>query len=326
MQEKLFTVDPISHRRVANRGEEDKYYLEGSHEAIISAEVFDKAQAILAKRCGARETGRRKGNYSRKYPFSSRIFCGSCGFCGFCGAVYVRRNLYSSTPYSKRVWQCMEYVKSGKTNCVESKVLREDIIGSCFAEAYQLLCKNNKNVIKRFLERIENLLSDDKIKSLIRKLQEQKTQLETKLDSLLNLMIDGTIDKEIFKNKKIVINKKLKKADKEIERLECQLQDERSFDDGFKKISQFFKSRDSIDEGFDKDVFEALIYKVIIGEKDKDENCNPYVIRFIIKNGTEDNFQSRKDGIMNTLLEEDNLILDFESFQKFVSLIHFDIR
>ena len=87
----------------------------------------------------------------------------------------------------------------------------------------------------------------------------------------------------------------------------------------FLKISQFFKSRDAIDEGFDKDVFEALIYKVIIGEKDKDGNCNPYVIRFIIKNGTEDNFKSRDDGIMNTLLEEDNLILDFESFQKFVS-------
>ena len=84
------------------------------------------------------------------------------------------------------------------------------------------------------------MLSDDKIKCAIRKLQEQKTQLKTKLDSLLNLMIDGTIDKEIFKNKKIEINKKLKKADEEIERLECQLQDERSFDEGFEKISQFF--------------------------------------------------------------------------------------
>ncbi len=313
LQGKTYTVDPISHKRVTNRGEEDKYYIEGNHEAIIPADVFDKAQAILAKRCGARETGRRKGNLSRKYPFSSRIFC------GFCGAAYVRRNLYSSTSYSKRVWQCMEYVKSGKTSCLESKVLREDIIESCFAEAYQILCKNNKDVIKRFLERIENLLSDDKIKCAIRKLQEKKTQLETKLDSLLNLMIDGTIDKEIFTNKKIEINKKIRKADEEIERLECELQDERSFDDGFKKISQFFKSNDVNDESFDKDVFEALIYKVVIGEKDKDGNCNPYVIRFIIKNGTEDNYRSRNEGIMNTLLEDDNLILDFESFQKFVS-------
>ena len=141
---KSFTVDPISHKRIVNRGEEDKYYIEGNHEAIISAEIFDKTQTILAKRCGERETGRRKGNYSRKYPFSSKIFC------GFCGSVYVRRNLYSSIPYSKRVWQCMEYVKSGKTNCIESKVLREEIIEICFAEAYQILCKNNKDVIKKF--------------------------------------------------------------------------------------------------------------------------------------------------------------------------------
>lgn len=56
----------------------------------------------------------------------------------------------------------MEYVKSGKTNCQESKVLREDIIESCFAEAYQILCKNNKDVIKRFLEIIDNLLSEIK--------------------------------------------------------------------------------------------------------------------------------------------------------------------
>ena len=80
----------------------------------------------------------------------------------------------------------MEYVKSGKTNCIESKVLREDIIESCFAEAYQLLCKNNKDVIKRFLERIENLLSDDKIKNAIRKLQEQKIQMETTRKRLTN--------------------------------------------------------------------------------------------------------------------------------------------
>ena len=43
LQGKSFTVDPISHRRVVNRGEEDKYYLEGNHEAIIPPDIFDKA-------------------------------------------------------------------------------------------------------------------------------------------------------------------------------------------------------------------------------------------------------------------------------------------
>ena len=89
------------------------------------------------------------------------------------------------------------------------------------------------------------------------------------------------------------------------------------------------KIMNELDEiiGFDDDIneknntYSQISYEEYkrIFEKDKDGNCNPYVIRFIIKNGTEDNFKSRDDGIINTLLEEDNLILDFESFQKFVS-------
>ena len=40
---------------------------------------------------------------------------------------------------------------------------------------------------------------------------------------------------------------------------------------------------------FDKDVFECLIDKVIIGETLEDGIINPYTIRFICKNGTEIN-------------------------------------
>ena len=34
---------------------------------------------------------------------------------------------------------------------------------------------------------------------------------------------------------------------------------------------------------FDKDIFEALIYKVVIGDYDSNGNKDPYVIRFIVK-------------------------------------------
>lgn len=47
---KTFTVDPISKRRLENFGEEDKFYIQDHHEPIISEEVFEKAQEILARR------------------------------------------------------------------------------------------------------------------------------------------------------------------------------------------------------------------------------------------------------------------------------------
>lgn len=44
---------------------------------------------------------------------------------------------------------------------------------------------------------------------------------------------------------------------------------------------------------FDKDVFECLIDKAIIGEVAEDGTINPYTIRFICKNGTEINCKDK---------------------------------
>lgn len=43
---KTYTVDPISKRRLENRGEEDKFYIENHHKPIVSREVWDRAQEI----------------------------------------------------------------------------------------------------------------------------------------------------------------------------------------------------------------------------------------------------------------------------------------
>ena len=48
--QKTFTVDPISKRRLTNFHQLDQYYWKNNHEAIISREVFDKAQEIMNKR------------------------------------------------------------------------------------------------------------------------------------------------------------------------------------------------------------------------------------------------------------------------------------
>ena len=62
---------------------------------------------------------------------------------------------------------------------------------------------------------------------------------------------------------------------------------------------------------FDKDVFECLIDKVIIGETKEDGTINPYTIRFICKNGTEinckDKFTATSDKqALNNIATSDN--------------------
>ena len=50
LQGKTYTIDPISHKRKINMGEQDKYYMENHHESIISEEIWNKAQEIMQTR------------------------------------------------------------------------------------------------------------------------------------------------------------------------------------------------------------------------------------------------------------------------------------
>ncbi|WP_273327733.1 recombinase family protein [Vallitalea guaymasensis] len=43
---KTFTVDPITHRRLVNFGEEDKFYMEDHHEPIISKDCLKKRKEL----------------------------------------------------------------------------------------------------------------------------------------------------------------------------------------------------------------------------------------------------------------------------------------
>ena len=70
------------------------------------------------KRGWVRGSGRIKGNFSRKYPFSSRLYC------GFCGSLLTRRNWHSGTKNSITVWHWMEFVKHGKENCQHCKAMK----------------------------------------------------------------------------------------------------------------------------------------------------------------------------------------------------------
>lgn len=315
LQGKTFTLDPISHKRLSNMGEVDKYYTENHHEAIISKEIFDKAQKILNARCGTRQKGKRRNNLSMKYPFSSKLYC------GFCGTVLVRRNLYPNTNYSKRVWHCMRYVKEGKKYCPRCKVIGEEIIENCFMEAYKILCYDNKEIINKFLNRVDHVIKENNSEILIHKLEMQKDEINQKLNKLLELTMDGTIEKSIYKNKKEEFSKEISKIESEQEQLKSKLEDEKRIDSGIEKIRKIFQN-ESIIEKFDKDVFDALVYKVIIGETTKNEENDPYAIKFIFKSGFE-SYNSKEDiqlietKLKTAIEKEETTILDFTSMQNF---------
>lgn len=196
LQGKTYTTDPITHKRVINMGEENQYYIKEHHTAIIEPELFDKVQQILEKRAGSRSKGKRRGNYSRKYPFSSRIYC------GFCGTVLTRRNWNSKTKNETLVWHCMNFVKRGKQECPKCKAMRETVIENCFVDVYKILCSNKGDIVNKFITKINNIITENSSSELIENIETEKEKLKSKMNKLIDLSLENAIDRETFLERK----------------------------------------------------------------------------------------------------------------------------
>ncbi len=301
LQGKTYTTDPISHRRVVNMGEENMYYMQEHHEPIISERMFNQVQKILQKRGGVRGSGRRKGNFSRKYPFSSRLYC------GFCGSFLTRRNWHSGTKNSITVWHCMGFVKHGKENCPHCKAIKETIIEEAFTQSYKLLCDSNKELIQTFLNEMEEIIQEESNESSIKRLEEEKQILKEKIDKLIDLNLNGTISTEILQEKKAKLQNKINKLTKEQEHLQLEIEDSMSLNQGLNKFKTLFKDNE-IMPNFDKEVFELMIEKVIIGEKGSKGKANPRVITFILKSGNEIKCEedNKNSVVKENLITEEN--------------------
>lgn len=174
LQGKTFTLDPISKRRLDNRGEEEQYYIRDHHEPIVSREIWDRAAAIHSERVKTKviaTTGNRE-RYTRQFAFSSMLEC------GYCGHKLSRRTRHQTTVTKKPVWQCMNATKNGIESCPHCKAIDEVIIEGAFLEAFRLLTDNFDDVLDSVLHTIEEVLKDDTELKRVKQLEKEISNVE----------------------------------------------------------------------------------------------------------------------------------------------------
>lgn len=286
---KTFTLDPISKRRLDNRGEEDQFYIREHHEPIISEEIFEKAQEILKRRSYSKRLGTdgKREKFSRKYSFSCMMEC------GFCGGTYTRRCWHSGTKHSKIVWQCVVCTKKGKKFCSDSKGFAEKIIEDAFVESYRLLCQNHKDVLDEFIARATETLSTDNACKLSAKTEKDIELLESKRAKLVDMRLEEIIDRDTYEQKYSELTSQIEKLRKYFNELQDSSKTEIIMKERLENFSKTLKRSEVLDS-FDRYVFESIVEKIIVGGYDSDGNKNPYMLTFIYKNGFENVINSSK--------------------------------
>lgn len=102
-----------------------RYFIENTHEAIISQETFDAAQAVRESRKNPKMVGRTQP----QHEFTGLIECGCCS------KHYNRKMNGSGFKWAAPVWTCYTQTKFTVAACDNSRI-KEDVLHARFVEAY----------------------------------------------------------------------------------------------------------------------------------------------------------------------------------------------
>lgn len=294
LQGKTYTVDPISKRRLDNRGEEDRFYIKDHHEAIVSRAVWDKAQEICQSRYKKNpnvvEGTRTK--FTRKFAFSSMCQC------GFCGTNLTRRSHNQDTQHKKPVWKCRTASNKGIENCPHSKSIDEAIIENAFVEMFGLLAENFDDVLESVLVSVEEAFSTDGSADKLKRIEKEIYTLENRRKKLTDMMLDDKITKEAYDEKYEDLCKKLAKAESEKLMFSENTTTQNSITKRMKEIRSQLSDANVMDH-FDRLVFESIVEKIIVGETYDDGTVDPYKLTFVLKGMDNRNVPDAKNRYKN---------------------------
>ena len=275
---KTFTTDPISKRRLANFGEENQYYIRDHHEPIVSREIWDAAEQIRNKRAQSRviETTGNRERYTRQYAFSSMCEC------AYCGHKLTRRTRHSSSIYEKPVWQCMNATKNGIANCPNCKAIDEEILEGAFVDAFKLLAGNFDEVLDVVLSYVEDSANNDDNIRKRQQIDKDISALESRKSRMTDMLIDGTITKEVFDEKMLEFKRKIHVLSDKRQLLLESISTKNEIGKRMSELRETLENEDILDV-FDRTVFESIIDKVYVGGYEEDGTSDPYKLTFILK-------------------------------------------
>ena len=171
-------------------------------------------------------------------------------------------------------------------------------------------------------------LKDENNINLESKLKTQRSNCKAKLNKLIDLYVDGSIDKITFEKKQENLTEKLNGINSQIESLENINESEDEVKKNYEKIKKEMTARESSNElkEFDESLFRNLVDYVIVGSVDESGTPNGYIIRFIIKNGlySKPKKIATDEAIITNGLDNESsnmysVLLDFISTQKFIT-------
>ena len=251
------TIDYRTKQRVYIPKEEQVIYKDETIPAIVSEELWNRANEILDSRSVLMKAS--SGNAKRaerKYCYTTKIFCGNHN------VAYQRMS--NKRKQTKPRWACGNYVKYRLEAC-ESPIIAEVDLNNIIAIVMGQVFKNKNEIIKEMMNYYSNLKIDNNYNHNILNNKKEIKKIELKKEKLLELSMDGIINNTEFKERNDKYNEMITSLNIRIDELE---QERKLMYDNFENIKVIENAlkkqidyKNNVSEFVNKFLEEIIVYK-----------------------------------------------------------------
>lgn len=221
--------------------------------AIVSEELWEKANFILAKR-SAKQSAEDRTSYQNKYAYSGKIICGVHHEPYY-------RSLYRYKSGNKEVWQCQEYLKKGKSGC-HSPIIYTSELDDIMRRALEEVAIHKAEIVHDLIEIYSSAKSSEATEKNIAKCKADMEEILRRKDRLLDLNIDGRITDQEFSTRNDRFNQELEKLQEQIRELESEKLKNQDMMQSIETLRQLITKKLNFENGFADGVIDALVDRI----------------------------------------------------------------
>ena len=196
------TVDYRSKRKIFLDESEWVMYPDPSVPAIVSEELWDRANALYKRRSRQMMSHQSGAEFHNRYPYSGKIVCEEHG-------VSFHRQVLKSAKGDKEIWQCREYRNRGRAACSAPQLYTAEL-DQIMADIFNRLAQNKQAIIDAVVTVLQAVPDEHDYTQDLRRIEEDLSSIQAKKDRLLEMSIEGVISTAEFKQRNDGFNNQVK--------------------------------------------------------------------------------------------------------------------
>ena len=250
------TVDYRSKRKVFLDESEWVMYPDPSIPAIVSEELWDRANALYKQRSKDMMSHQSAAGFHNKYPYSGKIVCEEHG-------TSFHREVLKSVKGEKEIWNCKIYRQRGRAACGAPQV-RTAELDIIMARIFDELCADKEVIISTVISLIESVPDEQDDSREILRLEKDLADIYAKKDRLLEMSIAETITIGEFKKRNDGFNEEIRKIEGKVEALRLEEAKTHRMADDSDKIRAALEDELSFKNGIDSDLVTTILDHIIV--------------------------------------------------------------